>query len=191
MTDFLRKIFSGILNSIAKLLISKGVRPNMITFFGLLGIFCASYLIGTGKLVFGGLVLLILGPLDAIDGAVARLGDNTTNLGAFLDSVSDRYAEVAIFLGILIYAINNQTYTISILSYIAATGSLLVSYTRARAEALGADSKIGILTRVERFLIIIPALIFNQLLVGLIIIGVLSHLTAIQRIFYIRKQLES
>lgn len=191
MTKFLRKIFKNLLDAIAGKLILLGIKPNMITLFGLVGVFIASLLIAKGKLLSGGLLILFMASMDALDGAVARLSGDVSDFGAFLDSVSDRYAEFAIFFGMLVYALNKQEHLTIILAFLAATGSVLVSYTRARAEALGVDVKLGMLTRVERFLVIIPSLIFNQVVIGLLLISILGHVTAVQRIIYTRKILET
>jgi len=191
LTKFLRKIFKNLLDAIAGKLILLGIKPNMITLFGLVGVFIASLLIAKGKLLSGGLLILFMASMDALDGAVARLSGDVSDFGAFLDSVSDRYAEFAIFFGMLVYALNKQEHLTIILAFLAATGSVLVSYTRARAEALGVDVKLGMLTRVERFLVIIPSLIFNQVVIGLLLISILGHVTAVQRIIYTRKILET
>lgn len=190
MTDYLRKIFSKLLDAFAGRLLLLGFKPNTITILGLLGVFLASFLIAKGEMVFGGLMVLAMASLDAVDGSMARLANLTSDFGAFLDSVADRYAEFAIFFGILIYGYRQQNSSICILSFLAASGSILVSYTRSRAEALGVDVKIGILTRVERFLILIPSLLLNKLEIGLMLIAILGHLTSLQRILYTRKKLK-
>jgi len=190
LTDFLRRLFQGVLNTIANFLNSMGVRPNTVTMFGLLGNLAAGYLITTGRLKMGGLCVLIISPLDAVDGALARLSEEKNRFGAFLDSVVDRYSELALFFGLLIYAIRTESDILLMWSFVAAAGSVMVSYTRARAEALGADSEVGILTRVERYLVIVLALLFNQPLIGMIIIGVLANVTAIQRIIHVHSQMK-
>lgn len=189
MTNFLRNLFRGVLDKIAGSLISLGVNPNTVTLIGLMGNFLAGYIISSGRLGLGGLCVLIMGPVDAVDGALARLAGKETHFGAFFDSVADRYSELAIFFGLLIHGIRTENDLLLIWTFLAAAGSVLVSYVRARAEAVGAKSKIGILTRVERYLVIVPALILNQPLVGLIVIGLLANLTALQRIWNVRNQL--
>ena len=189
MTDFLRKIFHGLLNKIAAFLIVLGVKPDTVTFIGLLGNMLAGFLIATGKLQFGGLCALIMGPVDAVDGALARLSDEESRFGAFLDSVVDRYSEIALFLGLLVHAVRIDDDVLLIWTFIAASGSVMVSYTRARAESLGEEIKIGILTRVERYLVFVPAMITNLPLIGMVIIGVLAHVTASQRIWQARARM--
>jgi len=133
---------------------------------------------------------MLMGPLDAVDGSLARRKGSQTPFGAFLDSVTDRYDELFLLGGLLYYFSTAGNRTGIMLTYIAAAGAVLVSYTRARAEALGFEAKVGILSRVERYLILIPGLLFHIPLISVSIIAVLGNLTAIQRLFHVRKQAE-
>ena len=166
-----------------------GVKPDTVTFIGLLGNLIAGFLIATGKLQFGGFCALIMGPVDAVDGALARLSGRESRFGAFLDSVVDRYSEFALFLGLLVHAVRIENDALLLWTFIAASGSVMVSYTRARAESLGEEIKIGILTRVERYLVFVPAMLANLPLLGMVIIGVLAHVTASQRIWQARARM--
>jgi len=148
----------------------------------------AAILIANGKIQIGGVIVLLMGPLDAIDGAMARLGNQVTPFGAFLDSMSDRYSELAILGGLLIYFVKMHAWSTCLLVYLAAVGSVLVSYARARGESLGFSVKIGLLTRVERYLVMAVSLILNLPTVGLWIIAVLGNFTAIQRIWHVWRQ---
>jgi CDP-diacylglycerol--glycerol-3-phosphate 3-phosphatidyltransferase len=190
LTDFLRRLFRGVLEKIAGFLISMGIKPNAVTITGLLGNLFAAYLIAAGRLQLGGLCALIIGPVDAVDGALARLSGGESRFGAFLDSVVDRYSELALFLGLLIHAAQTENDTLLLWTFIAASGSVLVSYTRARAESLGEEIKVGILTRVERYLVFVPALLANRPLIGMVIIGVLANVTAVQRIWHARARMK-
>ena len=190
MTDILRKIFGNLLNSIARFLNSMGLSPDMITILGVLGNFLAAWFIANGNLFTGGLLVLGFGLFDAIDGSMARLQGGETKFGAFLDSVLDRYSELAIFFGILIFSLRSSNPLNCFLVFLAAAGSVLVSYVRARAQSLGIDTKIGILTRVERYLVIVPSLLFSRPDVGLWIIAVFGNITALQRIWNVRQQLK-
>jgi CDP-diacylglycerol--glycerol-3-phosphate 3-phosphatidyltransferase len=189
-TAFLRKVFSQPLNKIGAVLVQWGISANMITVVGLTGTVVGAFLVSQGKLLVGGLVLGGMGALDALDGTVARASGETKIFGAFLDSVSDRYSELAIYaaLGWYFSGIGNRLGVV--LSILALGGSVLVSYTRARAEGLGIETKVGILTRVERMLVIVPALILNFPLVGTGIVAVLANLTALQRIVHVWQQAE-
>ncbi len=185
-TDILRKAFAKILIAIGKFFNRLGIHPNTMTLFGLAGSIAAAYLLARGQIVWGGVVVLLMAPMDAIDGAMARQGGKVTRFGGFLDSVVDRYFEFFILGGLLIYYTNLGESLPIILVYLAAVGSSMVSYTRARGEAAGYPVKGGLLTRVERFLILIPCLLINRPLIALWILAVLTNFTAIQRVFLVR-----
>ncbi len=187
-TDFLRKRFKHILDPIAGLLNRTGLTPNVVTVLGLLGNFVGAYFIAVGNLTLGGIIILLMGPIDALDGTMARLSGRTSEFGAFVDSVTDRYSELVILGGLLIhFQLTGDIYG-GVLAYVAAAGSVLVSYIRARAQSVGYDTKIGILSRVERFLVLVPCLIFNFPMIALWILAVLTNFTALQRIWHVRKQ---
>jgi len=187
-TDFLRVRFKGVLDPIGRFLNSLGLTPNMITILGLVGNTVGAYLLATGRITIGGIVVLLMGPVDALDGTMARLRGEPNRFGGFIDSVTDRYSELVIHAGLLYYFLQQGNDLACMLVFFAAAGSVLVSYTKARAEGLGFDCKVGLLTRVERYLVLAPALVINQPVIALWIIAVLSNLTAIQRILYVHKQ---
>lgn len=185
-SDFLRKTFAGVLEWVGKLFNRLGIHPNTMTLIGLAGNIAAAYLLARGEIRFGGLLVLLMGPVDAIDGAIARHGGKVTRFGGFLDSVVDRYSELFILGGLLIYYVNLGESLPVILIYLAAAGSILVSYTRARGEGAGYPIKGGLLTRVERYLILVPCLLINRPLIALWLLAVLTNITAVQRIFLVR-----
>ncbi len=187
-TDFLRSYFKEAANSGAGFLLRIGLKPNMVTIAGLAGHFVAAALVVNGWMFWGGLVLLIMAPLDFLDGTMARLRGESNVFGAFVDSVTDRYSEFVIMGGLLIYFMLNQDWLACIGVYLAAAGSLLVSYVRSRAEGLGFIVKIGLLTRVERYIVLIPGILFNFPVIAVWIIAVLANFTALQRIFYVRRE---
>lgn len=162
--------------------------PNTITILGLVGNTAGAYLLAMGQTTWGGVVVLLMGPIDALDGTMARLRGEPTNFGAFVDSVTDRYSELVIFAGLMIYFIRQGNWLACTLVYLAAAGSILVSYVKARAEALGFEAKVGLLTRVERYLVLAPLLVINQPQIALWIIAILANFTAIQRILHVRAQ---
>ena len=131
---------------------------------------------------------MITGPIDALDGTMARLRGESTEFGAFVDSVTDRYSELAILAGLLIYYLVKMDPTGIILVYAAAAGSVMVSYVKARAEGLGFTAKVGILSRVERYLILAPCLLLNIPIVALWILAIFANFTALQRIYFVRNQ---
>ena len=188
LTDQARVAFKGILDPPARLLNRLGLMPNTITILGLVGNTIGAFLIAQGNMTVGGLFVLLMGPIDALDGTMARLRGMAGQFGAFVDSVTDRYSELVIFAGLLYYFIQKGDQTAVLLVFASAAGSVLVSYIRARGQSLGWDTKVGILTRMERYLVLAPAIILNYPVVGLWIIAIFSNLTAIQRIIDIRRQ---
>jgi len=190
LTKFLRNIFEKPLKAIANFLDRLGISANTITLLGLAGNIMAAFFIWKGLFLAGGIILLFMSPLDAVEGALSRIRDEETKIGAFLDSICDRYSELAIIFAIFIFFLNEGDYLGAVFGFFAISGSVLVSYVRARAEALGSECKIGILTRVERYLLLIIALLFNQIKAGIIILAVFSHLTAFQRVIYVRNYLD-
>lgn len=187
-TDFLRVRFKGILDPIGAFLNRLGLMPNTMTILGLVGNVLGAYLIATGKISWGGIIILLMGPIDALDGTMARLRGLESKFGAFVDSVTDRYSELVIFLGLLIFFLQKQDFLACVLVFLAAGGSVMVSYVKSRAESLEYEAKVGVLTRVERFLVLAPALVFNQPIIGLWIIAILANFTAVQRIYHVRSQ---
>lgn len=187
-TDFLRTRFKGVIDPIAGFLNHIGLLPNVATLLGLFGTTIGAYFLAVGQITVGGLIILVAAPFDAIDGTMARLRGESSNFGAFVDSVTDRYAELVIFGGLMIYYLQQQHWIGAGLCYLAAAGSMLVSYIRARGQSVGFDTKTGILTRVERFLILIPCLVFNIPIVAVVAIAFFANLTALQRILDVRRQ---
>jgi CDP-diacylglycerol--glycerol-3-phosphate 3-phosphatidyltransferase len=186
--SFLRRTFKFVIDPAANFLLKIGLTPNSITYLGLLFSTAVAVLIATGHIRLAGIVMLVTAPTDVLDGSMAWLKGGDTVFGAFLDSVTDRYSELVILGGLLIYYIQNFNPTALILTFVATMGSLLVSYIKARAEGLGLSAKVGILTRVERVLILIPCLIFNIPMVALWILAVFTNVTAVQRFLFVRKQ---
>lgn len=186
--DWMRVRFKGFLDAVSGVLVRFGLAPNTMTLLGVAGNVAGAYFLAQGQLTVGGLIILAAGPIDALDGAMARLRGESTKFGAFVDSTSDRYSELIIFFGLLFHFARLADMTGMILVFAAAAGSVLVSYVKARAEALGYQANIGVLTRLERYLVLSPALIFNAPLVGLWIVAVLANVTALQRIWHVRRQ---
>lgn len=187
-SDRARIIFKGILDPIGAFLNRLGLSPNSITLLGLLGTTIGAYIIAMGQMTTGAFVLLASVLVDAFDGTMARLRGEPSDFGAFVDSVSDRYAELVTFGGLLYYFLTQSDYPGVVVSFIAAAGSVLVSYVKARAEGLGFTAKVGILTRLERYIVLIPLLVFNQPFIAVTIIAVLANITAYQRILHVRAQ---
>src|SRR5689334_7972036 len=174
-----------------------GVTPNMLTGIGLLLSILTAVVIAQGFLFAGGWLVLFAGIFDMFDGAMARVRNAATTFGAFLDSTLDRYSESIILFGLLWYvmqhpamqdslwpAAHEQTWMISFI-YVAVVGSLMVSYTKARAEGLGIECKTGLLARPERVIILAIGLVTNTGIWALALLAVFSHVTAIQRIIVV------
>lgn len=188
LTDRMRIWFKWVVDPVGRFFLNIGVTPNMMTTLGLAGNFLGAYFISQGKLVLGGWLVLIMTPVDALDGTMARLRGDPSDFGAFVDSVSDRYAELAILGGLMYYFASQGDALGSSLAFAAAAGSMLVSYVKARAESLQYEAKIGLLTRVERYLVLAPLLVFNQPIIALWILAILGNFTALQRIWFVRRQ---
>lgn len=187
-TEQVRIRFGSILDPIAAFFNRLGLMPNTMTIIGLLGNMIGAYLITQGQMTLGGLLILAMGPVDALDGTMARLRGESSEFGAFVDSVTDRYSELVIFGALIYYFIANGDWSGAVIAYAAAVGAVLVSYVRARASSLGYETKVGILTRLERYLVLAPSLLLNIPLVGLWIIAILANITALQRIWDVRRQ---
>ncbi|WP_246589283.1 CDP-alcohol phosphatidyltransferase family protein [Methanofollis formosanus] len=179
----MRERTDGVLSRAAAVLGRTGVTPNALTAMGLLITAVAAGLIASGRLISAGLVLAFGGLFDALDGAVARANGQASRFGAFFDSVLDRYAEALLFGGLFLYFSGDQT--ARALTFAALVGSLMVSYTRARAEGLGAECKTGLFTRIERMLVLILGLLTGFLVPALWILAVLTNLTAVQRMWHV------
>src|SRR5438874_5182742 len=178
-------------------LVRLGVSPNTLTVIELLLSILAAVVIAQGLLIAGGLLVLFAGIFDMFDGAMARVSNTATTFGAFFDSTLDRYSESIILLGLLFYAMqkpnlhdafwpfaNEQQWMITLI-YIAVVGSLMVSYTKARAEGLGLECKTGLLARPERVVILAIGLLTGTVFWALALLAVFSHVTATERIVHI------
>jgi len=186
-TDYLRLWFKWVLDPLGGFLNRLGFTPNMVTGLGLLGNTIGAFYLARGEMLTGGLWIALMTPVDALDGTMARLRGEASDFGAFVDSVSDRYSELIIYSGLLYHFLERGEPLGGMLTFGAAAGAVLVSYVKARAEGLGYEAKVGLLTRAERYLVLAPSLIFNQLNIGLGILAVFANITALQRIWYVRK----
>lgn len=194
----LEKPFYAMVNPLVERLIRAGVRPNTITTVGTGLVLASAVLYATGHVRTGGLLLLLSGVADTLDGQVARGGAMVTRFGAFYDSTLDRVGDGATFIGIGAYLLTapDVAYRIPavILCMIAILGSVLVSYARARAEGLGLDCKVGIAQRAERVLGLgVASVIFGAgpraLLLEAIValLAVASIITVVQRFRYVHR----
>ncbi|MFW5940260.1 MAG: CDP-alcohol phosphatidyltransferase family protein [Chloroflexota bacterium] len=189
VTDVLRERTFFIVDPIVTFLARYQISPNTLTVLGTVGHFLIAWLIIQDQMRAAGLAIALIAPLDGLDGALARKqGRKADGFGAFLDSTLDRLAEIVLFGGFLIYAANSQDLLMLSTTYIAITGSLMVSYARARAEALDLSCRIGIMSRVERYFVLTATLLLGYPMVGLAIIAIFAYITVAQRIFHVWQQ---
>jgi CDP-diacylglycerol--glycerol-3-phosphate 3-phosphatidyltransferase len=180
-----------LLGGIVKGLALTRISPNMLTFIGLLISSFAAFLFGYATaenqarmFFYAGLVIILAGIFDMVDGRVARATGQVTQFGAFFDSVLDRYSDLAIFFGLLVYYARASRLFYVVLVAVVMTGTIMVSYTRARAESLIGSCKVGFMERPERLVLLILGALFNVMAPVLWVIAVLSNITVIHRIYY-------
>ena len=166
--------------------------PDAMTISGVVLNLVAAVIIGFGHLLIGGIVFLLAGLFDLLDGALARYMQKTTKFGALFDSVSDRLTEGALFLSfIFITSVAVWPFSVVwelVLIFLAMIGSFLTSYIRARAEGLGIDCTVGLFTRPERVIILALGLLLSQVFIALAIVVVLSFVTVGQRFLFVWQQ---
>ena len=184
VTGAIGLFFGKIINAIVGALALSRVHPNVLTFIGLLINIWAAFLFAAGKSRWAGVVLIGAGLFDMVDGRVARETNRVTRFGGFFDSVLDRYSDLAVLVGLLVYYASINRFFYVVLTAIVMTGTVLVSYTRARAENTIRKCKIGFLERPERIVLIILGALFNRMAQVLWVTAVLSNITVIQRIVY-------
>ena len=174
------------LNYIVTYLHHWGVTPNMVTYTGFVLTVGIAILLARGEFLIGGFLLIGVSLLDLVDGSLARATQQSSTFGAFLDSTLDRYAESVIFLALVLHysASGNAQWPI-VLIFLTVVGSLMVSYTRARAEAIGIECKDGWLQRPERIALLIVGLLTGLVIPVLAIMAVLTNFTAVQRIYQV------
>ncbi len=186
----LRKWTHWLVNPVAVAIGRTGISPNALTITGFLMTLGIAYVLSRGWFFWGGLLIVFAGLFDALDGAVARASNRVSRFGAFLDSTLDRFSEAVIYFGLLLYYMRHGTTLITILVYAAIIGSLMVSYARARAEGIGVELKEGLLTRFERFVVLVAGLLLGFMPVALWILAILTNLTAIQRMYLVWRKTE-
>jgi CDP-diacylglycerol--glycerol-3-phosphate 3-phosphatidyltransferase len=195
LPDWLKNGYLRLMEPIAGWLIHGDVHPNTITIWGTIFMVAGGVLYGTGHIMTGGWLLSITALTDVLDGIVARRANKASQFGAFLDSSLDRVADGAVLGGLAVfYALNRVHHNVPMVVVCLAgiIGAFMTSYTRARAEALGLDAKVGLLQRPERVVLLCaPQALFGLTLNGwvlLIIINVLTitaWITVIQRVKYV------
>jgi len=194
-TSAVGKVSAKLLYAIVHGLALTRVSPNVLTFIGLVINAGAAVLFGLAQaenqprmFLYAGLVIIGAGIFDMVDGRVARATGQVTTFGAFFDSVIDRYSDVALFFGLLVYYARANRFLYVVVVAFVMTSSLMVSYTRARAEALIGQCKVGFMERPERIVLVIIGALFNRMAPVLWILAVISTITVIHRIKYTYEQ---
>jgi len=195
--------FVKLVGPLARALIRWGVSPNTITTAGALFVIASAVAFGMGKMHWGGALLLASGIFDILDGQVARNGNRASTFGAFYDSTLDRVGETAVFLGIAVWFAQGGVPAARMplavgLAITALSASMLVSYTRARAEGLGLECKVGIAQRAERFVVLgVPTVLFGAGREGallfwiVVVLAAVTAITVVQRVIYVAQRTET
>ncbi len=176
--------FGRIIQAIVTALALSRVHPNVLTFIGLLINIWAAFLFAAGSFRAAGLVVIGAGLFDMVDGRVARETNRVTRFGGFFDSVLDRYSDLALLVGLLVYYASINRFFYVVLTAIVMTGTVLISYARSRAENTIPKCKVGFLERPERVVLIILGALGNRMAPVLWVLAVLSNITVISRIIY-------
>lgn len=191
LSDRIGETLSRPLNAIVRA--CARVSPDLLTIIGLAlnGVACAFFALAGGAdyhnprlLAIGGLVAMIASVFDMLDGRVARLRGRGTKFGAYLDSTMDRYSDMVLYMGLLILYARLDKTGLMVLVWVAAFGSFMTSYARARAESLIPSCTVGFLERPERIVLLIFGALTNHMVAVLWVIAVLSNITALQRVVY-------
>jgi CDP-diacylglycerol--glycerol-3-phosphate 3-phosphatidyltransferase len=181
---FIGKLCKTLLDLIVAFVAFLGINPNLLTFMGFLITVVAAFYFARGKFLEAGLVIIFAGIFDMLDGRVARITNSVTKFGAFFDSVLDRYSDIVMLLGLMIYYSKAQRLSYMVLSGVVMMGAVMTSYTRARAESLIPLCKVGFLERPERLVLLIVGALSNRMAPVLWVMAILSNLTVIHRIMY-------
>ena len=190
----IRGLWDRTMRPVGRALARSGLSANAVTAAGLLIQVGVAALILQGRLLAAGLVGIAAGLSDVLDGAIAKAKGTPSKLGAFYDSTSDRLADALFFIPIAwLYGVapdvpDRRSTTVAALALGTLVASFLVSYVRAKAEALGLEAKVGIAERAERVILIVAGLILDLVLPALVILGVASVITLLQRVVHVRGQ---
>ncbi|MCL4394804.1 MAG: CDP-alcohol phosphatidyltransferase family protein [Chloroflexi bacterium] len=191
MSQLVRQRAQTLLDWTARRLDSLGFTPNALTLIGFAAMCAIGVVLAAGYFALAGALIVVAGIFDALDGSLARLTGRVTPFGGFLDSTTDRFAEGSLYLGIMIWYLQHGTTFVAYLVFLTLLGSLMVSYTRARAEGIGVECKGGLMTRFERIALLVAGLLLTTLfadtpvLVVLAILAVFTNVTAVQRMWIV------
>ena len=190
VTGGIGKVCGAIIDRIVRWLALSRIHPNVLTAIGLVINIYAAWLLSQGSFRWAALVVIGAGLFDMVDGRVARATSQVTRFGGFFDSVVDRYSDLALYMGLLVYYASINRFFYIVLTAVVMTGSVMVSYTRARAENAIPKCKVGFLERPERIVLIIIGALFDRMAGVLWVIAVLSNLTVVHRMIYTWQEAE-
>lgn len=185
LSDRMRALTRDASRFFASLFGKIGLTPNALTVIGYFLTLPVVYVLATGRLQLGGVLVALSSLFDSLDGALARETGQVTKFGAFFDSVMDRYSESTIFFGLFLWYTRTQNDLALALIYVTLVGSLMVSYARARAEGLDMECKVGWFSRFERIALLSLALFFNLAIPALWVMAIMTNVTAMQRVHHI------
>ncbi len=160
------------------------IHPNTLTFIGLMINIAAAVLLAQGQFRTAGFVILGAAIFDLADGRVARTTNRVTRFGGFFDSVMDRYSDLALLMGLLVYYASINRFFYVVLTAIVMTAAVMISYSRARAENVVPRCKVGFMERPERIVLLIIGALFERMAPVLWVIAILGNLTVIHRVIY-------
>jgi CDP-diacylglycerol--glycerol-3-phosphate 3-phosphatidyltransferase len=185
MLSHYKESFRGVADPVARLLLRAHVRPNQLTVMGLGVSVVAAHAFFQGRFTVAATLLTVAGLLDFFDGSLARLAGSESAFGAFLDSVVDRYSDLVVLLGIVLYYERADQPGGVFFTMATLVGTMMVSYTKARAQSIGTSCEIGLMERPERMIVLIAGSALHQLMLAVIVLALLTNLTALHRIFYV------
>jgi len=183
VSDWAHRAVDVVFGPLARLFVRLRISPNLLTILGFVAGVAAAVPLAVGRWPEAIALMVLSGFLDAMDGLVARKSQKSSRFGAFLDSVLDRWADSAFFLGLIIWYLGRGLQQPVLLAAYALVSSSLVSYTKARAEGIDVRCGRGVFTRLERIVVLVAGLVFGQMVIALWIIAILSTFTAMQRLY--------
>jgi CDP-diacylglycerol--glycerol-3-phosphate 3-phosphatidyltransferase len=183
-TRAIGSVCNVVITRIVRWLALSKIHPNALTFIGLVITAGAAVLLGAGRFAAAGVVIVAAGLFDMVDGRVARETKQVTLFGGFFDSVVDRYSDLVLLMGLLVYYASINRFFYVVLTAVVMTGSVMVSYTRARAECVIPKCKVGFMERPERTVLLILGALFNRMAPVLWVIAVIANITVIHRMLY-------
>jgi CDP-diacylglycerol--glycerol-3-phosphate 3-phosphatidyltransferase len=169
---------------VARVLLGARVRPNQLTVLGLFCSAAAALAFGSDWVRWGGVLLVLAGACDILDGALARVSGQVSPFGAFLDSVLDRYSDILVLAGVVYLFMRRGEAVVVVATLGALIGTVMVSYTRARAESVGVECRVGFMERGERLLVLVAGALVDFLAPAVWVVAVGANLTAAHRIWH-------